>query len=281
MKCPNCYSNVASDALVCPRCDWPLKTPAAPTASAASGESSTADPWGSGRTDAAAMWEPAPQRPPSTWDHDSARESVWDNAPKDPEYAALPPAGKPAPGVTPVGGAFQRIAPSTPGAAPTIDAPLPPVTTIPLTGGQKTQLLAGLVIPVLFPAGFVAFFMLQNSRGNVPSATFDRLPGTFLFIFGLIFLFLVYQAQKNIRDFASGVALVQTTRLLNTSKTRHKNSVTYYGEFAQLGKLRISRGDYTQAQPGGLYRITYSPASKRVWNMTAEVETIIPPPLAF
>ena len=278
MKCPNCYSNVNSSMQKCPRCDWALKTPPPPTSSAAFSESPTANPWGT-EAKAAPAWEPESQRPLPDWGQTPASQPGWDTTKKQDEYAALPTASQAPPGVSPAGGQFQRIPKPTVVPGPGMDAPLPPVTTVPLTGGQKTQLLLAGLLPILIPGGFVVFF-LAGFRG-VSMRGLDSLPVIFIVAMVALVTFLVYQALKSLRDFASGVALLQTARLTKTSFTRNKNNVTHYGEFAQLGKFRISRTDYNAARPGMLYRLTYSPTTKRVWTMQPELEQAPLPPLPF
>ncbi|MBA3470095.1 MAG: hypothetical protein H0T53_10660 [Herpetosiphonaceae bacterium] len=281
MKCPNCYSNVSASMQRCPRCDWALKTPPPPTSSASFGQSPTANPWGT-ESKAAPAWEPESQRPLPDWDETSASQPAWETTKKPDEYGALPMAGRAPGGVSPAGGAFQNIPKPTVVPGPGIDAPLPPVTTVPLTGGQKTQLLFAGLLPILIPGGFFVFFLTRFSGVSVRGL--DNLPGMFMLaivaVIALV-MFLLYQALKSLRDFGSGVALMQTARLTKTSFTRNKNNVTHYGEFAQLGKFRISRDDYNAARPGALYRVTYSPASKRAWAMQPELEQAPPRPLSF
>jgi len=208
-----------------------------------------------------------------------SNQPAWDTTKKQEEYAALPTASQAPRGVSPAGGSFQRIPAPSVVPSPGMDAPLPPVTTVPLTGGQKTQLLLGGLLPILIPGGF--FIVFFSRLGGVSSRGLSNMPtSVWLAMVGVMF-FVIYLGIKSLRDFASGVALVQTARLNKTSFTRNKNSTTFYGDFAQLGKFRISRDDYNAARPGALYRITYSPTSKRVWQMSQVMEVAPPPPLSF
>lgn len=283
MKCPNCYSSVPSSAAKCPRCDWPLKSAPPPTSAAAFGDSPTANPWGAGQ-DAAPLWSPEPQKPLPTWD-----QSPLDAGPsqgQQREFAQLPPAAAPARGVTPFGGASQTIPPGPPpaaapfgGAAAPLNASLPPVTTTPLTGGQKGRLLASGLLPLLIPAGVLVLLNIQ--LGGFFPGFFSQLPGFLYLVFGIVLLVLLYQAATNLRDFASGVANVQVARLTRTRVVRNRNSTTYYADFEQLGKFRISRQMMGMAAAGTLYRISYSPTSKRIWTMEPQYEAAAAPPMPF
>ncbi|HYF61808.1 MAG TPA: hypothetical protein VD886_03285 [Herpetosiphonaceae bacterium] len=277
MKCPNCYSSVPASAAKCPRCDWVLKAPP-PTGAPLFGDSPTADPWGAG-PDAAPMWTPAPPTP-----------RAWDQSPLDPvptpdqrrDFAQLPPAGLPPGGVTPFGGARQPIPPAAApfgGQAAPPNASLPPVTTVPLTGDQKARLLASGLLPIAVPAGMLIFFNIQ--LGGFFPGFLDQLPGFLYLVFGIILLVILYQAATNLRDLASGVANVQVVRLIGTRTVRNRNSVTYYAEFAQLGKYRITRQLMGSAVAGTLYRVSYSPTTKRVWTMEPQYEAAAAPPMPF
>jgi hypothetical protein len=283
MKCPNCYSSVPASAAKCPRCDWPLKSAPPPTAAAAFGQSPTANPWGADQ-DAAPLWAPEPPRPAATWD-----QSALDAGPSQAqqrEFTQLPSANAPARGVTPFGGAGQAIPPGAqPSAAPfggeaaPLNASLSPVTTTPLTGGQKAQLLASGLLPLLLPAGVLVFLNIQ--LGGVLRGFTGNISPLIYIVLGVILLVILYQAVTNLRDFASGVANVQVARLTRTRVVRNRNSTTYYAEFAQLGKFRISRQMMGMAAAGTLYRISYSPTSKRIWAMEPQYEAAAAPPLPF
>ena len=258
MKCPNCYSAVPNSAAQCPRCDWPLKTPPPPTASAALGQSPTANPWGRDETAAAPLWSPETPNPAPTWLKDTVQpaEFQWNADRAQSEYGDLPLGSKSPP----------HAMPSFSGGS-SINASIPSVSTVPLTGRQKGQLLAGsflrLGITTIF--GFV-FFATTLRR---PFAELPLPFMLFILIFGLIFSGIVYQAFKAVRDVFSGVALVQIAQLTKIQQVRNKNTITYYGHFAQLGKMTISRTNFDSAISGAPYRLTYSPATKRVWDMQA------------
>lgn len=255
MKCPNCYSAVPNSAAQCPHCDWPLQTPPPPTSSAAFGQSPTANPWGRDETTAAPLWSPETPNATAPWLKDTVQpDEFQSNADRaQTEYGDLPLGSKrPPQAMPPFGGG-------------SINASIPPVSTVPLTGKQKSQLLAGsflrLGITTIF--GFV-FFATTLRR---PFAELPLPFMLFILIFGLIFSGIVYQAFKAVRDVFSGVALVQTARLTKTQQIRNRNSALYYGYFEQLGKMTISRTNFDSAISGAPYRLTYSPATKRVWAM--------------
>lgn len=240
MKCPNCYSNVSSSNQKCPRCDWPLRAPAAATSSAAFGESPTANAWGRDQTNDAGVWEPTmpdsmPANPATqalgSWEQSTAEPaSTWDQAP------------------------MQSVAPP-PNAAMMGNA-MP--TTVPLTSGQKTQLLFSALFQSVFLV-LPVWFITQSG--------FPKDFGFFWVILGIFGLIFGWQIIINLIDLVSGVAQVQVDRLTKTQVVKNKNSRTYYGHFERVGRLKIGRENYNAAFQGAIYQVTYSPRSKRVWAM--------------
>ncbi|MCA0353322.1 MAG: hypothetical protein LCH85_15110 [Chloroflexi bacterium] len=240
MKCPNCYSNVSNSTEKCPRCDWPLRAPAAATSSAAFGESPTANAWSRDQTNDAGVWEPTmpasmPANPATqalgSWEQATAEPaSTWDQAPMQ---SVAPP-----PNATMMGNAMP--------------------TTVPLTSGQKTQLLFGAFFPLIILAIPIWF---------IGGSGFSEEISFFWFILGLFGLVMGWQAIMNLVDFFSGVAQVQVDRLTKTQVVKNKNSRTYYGNFERIGRLNIGRENYNAAFQGAIYQVTYSPRSKRLWAM--------------
>lgn len=230
MKCPNCYSNVSSSNQKCPRCDWPLLAPAAATSSAAFGESPTANAWGRDQTNDPGVWEPTIPAS-AAWEQATAESvSTWDQAP------------------------MQSVAPPP---SPTMMGNAMPAT-VPLTSGQKTQLLFGAFFPLIILA--IPIWFIGRS-GFTEEISF------FWFILGLFGLVMGWQAIMNLVDFFSGVAQVQVDRLTKTQVVKNKNSRTYYGHFERIGRLNIGRENYNAAFQGAIYQVTYSPRSKRLWAM--------------
>ena len=77
-----------------------------------------------------------------------------------------------------------------------------------------------------------------------------------------------YQALKNLRDFISGVALIQEDLLNRSYQARGgQGPAHYYGSFERLGTFRIVSKAYYQNSPGQRYRVVYSPISKIVWAL--------------
>ena len=252
MKCPNCYSAVPNSAAQCPHCDWPLQTPPPPTSSAAFGQSPTANPWGRDETTAVPLWSPETPNATAPWLKDTVQpDEFQSNADRaQTEYGDLPLGSKRPPQAMPSFGGGS------------INASIPPVSTVLLTGKQKSQLLAGSFLRLVVMAGFGVFFFVTDVRRDIA-----EIPVVFMLIFGLIFSLIAYQVFKALRDVFSGVALVQTARLTKTQQIRNRNSALYYGYFEQLGKMTISRTNFDSAISGAPYRLTYSPATKRVWEM--------------
>lgn len=240
MKCPNCYSNVSNSTEKCPRCDWPLRAPAAATSSAAFGESPTANAWGRDQANDAGVWEPktsatTPWHPATqalgSWDQPTADPAAtWDQSPMQ---SVAPP-----PNATMMGNAMP--------------------TTVPLTSGQKTQLLFGALLPL----AIIGLIVWSFGR----SAANEDAGFAWIIIVG-ISLFFVWQAMAKLIDFFSGVAQVQVDRLTKTQIVKNKNNRNYYGHFERVGRLDIGRQNYDGAFQGAIYQVTYSPRSKRMWTM--------------
>jgi hypothetical protein len=79
--------------------------------------------------------------------------------------------------------------------------------------------------------------------------------------------------QRHLRDLQQGVAHMQLARLSGAISHQANTERRYYSYFEHVGKIAISSETYAAAIEGATYRLTYSPLSKRLW----EVELIHDP----
>ncbi len=250
MKCPNCYSTVSNSSATCPRCDWPLRTPPTSTSSAAFGQSPTANAWGRDQQNDADVWQPSAQAR-SEWEESTPASAAWESS--APAASAWDqPAAEPA--STWDQSPMQSVA--APPNATMLGNAMP--TSVPLTGGQKTKLLFGALIPLAIIGIIVWSFSRSLANKDAGFA--------WIFIIAMSLIF-VWQSMTKLIDFFSGVAQVQVDRLTKTQIVKNKNSRTYYGHFERIGRLTIGRQNYDTALQGAIYQVTYSPRSKSLWAM--------------
>jgi RNA polymerase subunit RPABC4/transcription elongation factor Spt4 len=236
MVCRFCSRPVPADALRCPHCHWIIKrpdpVPAPPTCGGC----------------ARVLPADATYCPYCGWSIDIGE-------------APAPPAASP---VTET--------------VPAVEAPAPPkvkpgelyqIAGVPLTGAQKRELLGNIVGP---PLSLIIFIMVLTLIPTLMGAlsysqVLDRIPSFSAWL--LVFLLLVgaYGWFQSVRDLGRGIAYVQLTRLTGTSSQRINKQRRYYGSFEKVGKVAISAGAYSAAVDGAIYKITYSPVSKRAWSV--------------
>lgn len=265
MKCPNCYSEIPSNVIKCPRCDWQLKSSSAkPRSDGIWGDTefrndATSQP----AAPPAKQWTAPVRERETTWDKEprSFDQNQW-NAPAPTAGSSVNEWGDPTPPAPQWNQPMQPVAPPDErqwdNAKAMIGGGVP--STVPLTGGQKAQLLAIGVLPfgVMLCVGFFFLSNLGSMRGDMPF--FVPL------IFAGVGLFVLYLAVQSLRDFFAGVALVQIARLEKVTRVRQKNGYSYYAHFERIGRMSSNKGFYNSARQGALYEVTYSPHTKRLWN---------------
>jgi hypothetical protein len=133
--------------------------------------------------------------------------------------------------------------------------------TVPLTGMQKARLLFDCV-PLVFFGGLLVYY--ATSLNNLFRSSNNNL--LFLAFGAFLLLVLGYQAIQRLRDFFSGVAAVRVDVLQRSWRTGGRSRV-FYGNFEQLGKLRLVSSAHFGSQNGARYRVVYSPVSKIVWSL--------------
>jgi hypothetical protein len=236
MVCRFCSRPVPEDALRCPHCHWTVKRAA-----------------------------PVPAPPPT----------CGGCARLLPEHAAYceycgwsvdigeePPPAMPLP-------IAEAVAPPAVEVAPAL-IPTPPkvkpgelfqVSVVPLTAAQKRKLIGNIVGPPLALIIFILVLTLIPAlMGMMSYGPFSGWLIVFLMLFG------VYSWLRSVRDLGRGVAHVQLTRLTSTTSRKVNKQYIYYGFFENLGKVAITSWMYGEGVAGSIYRLTYSPVSKRLWE---------------
>ena len=244
MVCRLCSRPVPEDALRCPHCHWTVKRP---------------DP------------VPAPPAPPTCGgcarllpeDATYCEYCGWSVDIGESPPPATPPVAKAAPPVA------VEVAP--------VMAPAPPkvkpeelfqISVVPLTNSQKRELIGNIVGPPLALIIFILVLTLIPTLMGMMSygQVLDRIPPFSGWLIGFLMLFGVYSWLRSVRDLGRGVAHVQLTRLTSTTSHRVNKQHVYYGFFENLGKVAITAGIYGEGVAGSIYRLTYSPVSKRLWE---------------
>lgn len=134
-------------------------------------------------------------------------------------------------------------------------------TSVPLTAGQKMK-LAAKFLPVIFFVAALIFTM--TALPNIIGQPMPPLLPVFLVV---VLLVMIYEASKSLHDLLSGVAVIEEDELVRLWHSRGNNKSARYGNFAQLGKMQMSRTAFNQAHVGEQYRVCYSPASRIVWSL--------------
>ena len=131
---------------------------------------------------------------------------------------------------------------------------------IPLTASQKLWLVSRFIPVIAFVLALIfVLTVLPNMLGQ-------PVPALLPIFLVVVLLILVYEASKSVRDLLSGVALVEEDELVRSWHSRNRGSIRY-GQFAILGRMRMSRQAFNQGQDGQRYRVAYSPATRMVWSL--------------
>ena len=133
---------------------------------------------------------------------------------------------------------------------------------VPLTFSQQVRLLSGCLPVVFFSLALVFVLTRWRELTSSPPPLF-----VILFLCALVF-FMGWIAVERVRDLVSGVALLQEDVLETAWRAgRTSRSRDYYGNFTQLGKMKLVPSAYHQGIHGLRYRICYSPVSQIVWSL--------------
>lgn len=139
---------------------------------------------------------------------------------------------------------------------------------VPFTAEQKGWHVMNAITPIIGVG--IVFFTLNTFMGM--SSGFGGISGfrqfsviwwLFMVVIAIAFSISFY---KNLMDLLGGVAQVHTARMIRKYRSGKRNSRTYYAEFEQIGKVSIRFNAYQQLSENGMYKVTYSPNTKRGWN---------------
>ena len=135
----------------------------------------------------------------------------------------------------------------------------PVLTRVPLTFGQKVRLALDCVPLLTFAVLTAVYVTILRPIVGPPRMPFFVLMGAVIILNGMT-------ALKRSRDLVSGVALVREDVLerFGRSGKRRRSS---FGVFTALGRLWMTAGVLLPGRKGHRHRITYSPASRIVWNL--------------
>lgn len=130
---------------------------------------------------------------------------------------------------------------------------------LPLTFGQKLRLALDCVPLLTFAVLTAVYVTVLRPIVGPPKMPFFVVMGVVLITNGLTVL-------KRLRDLVSGVALVRDDVLESFGRSGRRRRSSF-GVFAALGRLWMTAGVLLPHRKGHRHRITYSPASRIVWNL--------------
>ncbi len=133
---------------------------------------------------------------------------------------------------------------------------------VPLTLGQRTRLFVDC-LPLLF------FSIVAGAYVTVLKDVYGGIKLPVVLFLGIILLVTGYRTVQRVRDITLGVALVNEDRLTTILGRGHQGHRRnhHFGEFAALGRLRLTPASFRQAQCGRRHRVVYSPASRIAWSV--------------
>jgi hypothetical protein len=137
---------------------------------------------------------------------------------------------------------------------------MPPVLgRVPLTIGQKLGLAVDCVPLLTFSALAAIYVTMLRPVVGAPALPSFLVMAAVLLLNGLTTL-------RRARDIVSGVAVVREDVLERFGRSGHRRRSSF-GSFATLGRLWMSARVLLPGRKGHRHRITYSPASRIVWNI--------------
>jgi hypothetical protein len=134
---------------------------------------------------------------------------------------------------------------------------------VPLAMWQKAWLLFGCVPFVFFLIMFAVYVPFLREVLDEQLGTASVV--VYLFA-GVVLLVLGFQAVQRLRDLFSGVAIVREDVLQRSWRTGGRGR-QFFGNFNNLGKMRLMPNAHFQSQRGVRSRVVYSPVSKIVWSI--------------
>ena len=144
--------------------------------------------------------------------------------------------------------------------------------TTPLTVEQRNWLKTNTFLPVIF---LVITLMVL---AGIFTCLFVGFAGNPIFIgFTVIAGILVLAVlaatglhiYNNAMDLKAGVAQVRTAKLIRKHETSRAPR-TFYAEFEDIGTVIIMYEIYEKLQDGNMYRVVYSPHTRKGWSVEAD-----------
>lgn len=139
--------------------------------------------------------------------------------------------------------------------------------TIPLTLEQRNWLKTNTFLPVIFLGVTLA------TLAGIFSCMFVGFAGNPIFIgftviAGILVLATIVATglhiYNNAMDLKDGVAQVRTAKLIRKHETSRAPR-TFYAELEDVGTVIIMYEIYEKLQEGNMYRVVYSPHTRRGW----------------
>ena len=144
--------------------------------------------------------------------------------------------------------------------------------TVPLTIEQRNWLRANVVLPLVAVWGALGVMVLFFSCffGGALVYTIGKVFAVVLALLAAGLLAATWlHVRGNLRDLRLGVAQVSTARLLSRTSTGHSPR-SFYLELEGVGSVTVMADQYEGLVDGGLYRVTYSPHTRKGWTIEAE-----------
>lgn len=141
----------------------------------------------------------------------------------------------------------------------------------PLTLEQQNWLKANATLPAIFL--FVLLTILCGMFACLFTGLRENLPFIiFLAVSGLLMLAVLAATSlhiyNNLMDLRSGAAQVLEARLAHKRHTS-RSPKTFYAEFEGIGSVIIMGDVYETLEEGKIYRVAYSPKTRRGWEIDA------------
>lgn len=137
-----------------------------------------------------------------------------------------------------------------------------PVPSMAMTSKQSRYHLIKALFPFLvITVPIIVIFAFVLSRN------FTLIP--LLIIIGLIVAAIAL--NKHLYDFVNDVVYVETDQLLKVEKFKEPKMKIYYVTlFNRLGDFQVDEEIYNTVEPYLVYRIMYSPSTKKLWKIKLE-----------
>lgn len=141
--------------------------------------------------------------------------------------------------------------------------------TTPLTLEQRNWLKTNTFLPIIFLGVTLAILAGMFACLSVGFAGNPVFIG-FTVVAGILVLAVLAATGLHIynhaMDLKEGVAQVRTAKLIRKHETSRAPR-TFYAEFEDVGTVIVMYEIYEKLQDGNMYRVVYSPHTKRGWSV--------------